>query len=172
MFVDFLMHSWDLLMGASTVKWTTHDPCLVLSKSDSILCTNFEFCEQTKILYIFKTYSSAKGSKLWWPKKFQEKSTYFRRRCKWCARRWYWASDCQKFVLKMIKLHLIDGFLQSFVMMPSSRQWFQGIRKKNSKSKIIKAMKFTSKTKLNHLLLSTFDAKYWRSQLDILYLSI
>ena len=32
--------------GASTVKWTTHDPCLVVSKSDSKLYTNFEFCEE------------------------------------------------------------------------------------------------------------------------------
>ena len=33
-------------MGVSTVKWTTHDPCLVLSEGDSILCTNVEFCEE------------------------------------------------------------------------------------------------------------------------------
>ena len=36
----------NLDMGASTVKWTTLDPYLVLSESDSILCTNFEFCEE------------------------------------------------------------------------------------------------------------------------------
>jgi hypothetical protein len=35
-----------LNMGASTVEWTTHDPCLVLSESDSILCIIFEFCEK------------------------------------------------------------------------------------------------------------------------------
>ena len=28
------------------VKWTAPDPCLVLSESGSILCTNFEFCEE------------------------------------------------------------------------------------------------------------------------------
>ena len=33
-------------MGASTVKWTCPDPCLVLSESDSKLYTNFEFCEE------------------------------------------------------------------------------------------------------------------------------
>ena len=33
-------------LGASTVKWTTPDPCLVLTESDSLLCTNFEFCEE------------------------------------------------------------------------------------------------------------------------------
>lgn len=31
-------------LGASTVKWTAPDLCLVLSASDSILCTIFEFC--------------------------------------------------------------------------------------------------------------------------------
>ena len=34
--------------GASTTKWTTLDPCLVLIESKSILCTNFEFCEEKK----------------------------------------------------------------------------------------------------------------------------
>ena len=32
-------------MGTTTVKWTTLDSCLVLSESDGILYTNFEFCE-------------------------------------------------------------------------------------------------------------------------------
>ena len=31
-----------LARGASMVKWTTLDPCLVFSESDSILYTNFE----------------------------------------------------------------------------------------------------------------------------------
>jgi hypothetical protein len=31
--------------GASTVKWTTFDPCLGLSESDPKLYTNFEFHE-------------------------------------------------------------------------------------------------------------------------------
>ena len=31
--------------GASTVKWTTLDPCSGLSKSDPKLYTNFEFYE-------------------------------------------------------------------------------------------------------------------------------
>ena len=44
---------------------------------------------------------------------------------------------------------------------------------KESNFKIAKFMKSTSKTKLNHLLLSiTFDAKYWRPRLDILYFII
>jgi hypothetical protein len=33
-------------VGASTVKWTTPHPCLVLSESESSLCTNFKFCEE------------------------------------------------------------------------------------------------------------------------------
>jgi hypothetical protein len=32
-------------VGASTVKWTTLDPCLGLSESDPKLYTNFEFYE-------------------------------------------------------------------------------------------------------------------------------
>jgi len=34
-----------IYMGASTVKWTTLDPCLGLSESDPKLSTNFEFYE-------------------------------------------------------------------------------------------------------------------------------
>ena len=45
-------------MGASTVKWTTLDPCLVFSESDSKLYTSFEFCEEKKIIDILKTYCS------------------------------------------------------------------------------------------------------------------
>ena len=40
----FLAYDWQL--GASTIKWTTLDPCLVFSESDSKLYTNFEFCEE------------------------------------------------------------------------------------------------------------------------------
>jgi hypothetical protein len=35
-------------MGVSTIKWIATDLCLVLSESDFILCTNFEFCEKKK----------------------------------------------------------------------------------------------------------------------------
>ena len=34
-----------MVMGASTVKWTTLDPCSGLSESDPKLYTNFEFYE-------------------------------------------------------------------------------------------------------------------------------
>ena len=43
------------LLGASMVKWTTLDPCLVFSDSDSKASTNFEFCEE-KFTDITKTY--------------------------------------------------------------------------------------------------------------------
>jgi hypothetical protein len=36
----------DTKLGASTVKWTTLDPYLVLNESDLELCTNFEYCEE------------------------------------------------------------------------------------------------------------------------------
>ena len=32
--------------GASMVKWTARNPCLVLSESDSKLYTSFKFCEE------------------------------------------------------------------------------------------------------------------------------
>jgi hypothetical protein len=34
-----------MLLGASTVKWTTLDPCSGLSESDPKLYSNFEFHE-------------------------------------------------------------------------------------------------------------------------------
>ena len=83
-------------VGASTVKWTTPNPCIVLCESDSSLCTNIEFYEEN-IIDILRTFSSTKSSNLWW-KNLQEKSTDFERRCKWCASMWYWTSDCLKFV--------------------------------------------------------------------------
>jgi hypothetical protein len=33
-------------LGASTIKCTTLDPCLVFKESDSKLYTYFEFCEE------------------------------------------------------------------------------------------------------------------------------
>ena len=43
-------------MGASMVKWTSSNPCPVLSESDSKLYINFESCEE-KIIDIFKSIS-------------------------------------------------------------------------------------------------------------------
>jgi hypothetical protein len=36
----------DMHVGANTVKCTNPNPYLVLSESDSILCTNTEFCKE------------------------------------------------------------------------------------------------------------------------------
>ena len=46
---NIVMDDWildeKLLRGASTVKWTTLDPCSTLGESDPKLYTNFEFYE-------------------------------------------------------------------------------------------------------------------------------
>ena len=57
--------------------------------------------------------------------------------------------------------------------MPPNSYEFKDYEIYNSNSKIVKFMKFTSKTGLNHLLLSiTSNDKYWRCQLDFLHSSI
>jgi hypothetical protein len=76
----------EIYEGASTVKWATLDPYLVLSESDSILSTGFEFCEE-KNHRQFKKLLIYKAKHFMMKTKFQEMSTYFRRRCKWCASR-------------------------------------------------------------------------------------
>ena len=43
-------------MGASTVKWTTLDPGLVLNESYPILCTSFEFCEEKSHRHLKEKY--------------------------------------------------------------------------------------------------------------------
>ena len=60
------------------------------------------------------------------------------RRWMWCASRWCWTSNCLKFVYCTRKVHSIDDFLQNFVMMPWSVQWFRWIWKylKLNKSQI------------------------------------
>ena len=52
--VDVIRLEERLEVGASMVKWTGPLPCLVLSEGDSILHTNFEFCEE-KIIDILET---------------------------------------------------------------------------------------------------------------------
>ena len=44
-----------MIVGASTVKYTTPLPCIGLSDSDAKLYANFEFCEG-KIINILKTH--------------------------------------------------------------------------------------------------------------------
>ena len=60
--------------GASTVKWTSLDPCLVVSESDSILYTNFKSCEK-KITCILKTCWSTKPSNLIYDDKINSKKS-------------------------------------------------------------------------------------------------
>jgi hypothetical protein len=50
-------------LGASTVKWTTSDPCLVLSESDSILHIKFEY-------YEVKNHRHFKNILIYKPKQF------------------------------------------------------------------------------------------------------
>ena len=56
------------LLGASKVKWTTHDPCLVFSECVSVLYTNFEFYEgknhkhfKSKLIYKAKHITMTKN---------------------------------------------------------------------------------------------------------------
>ena len=41
-----------MLRVAGTIKWTTLDPCLVFSESDSKLYTNFEACEEKNLRHL------------------------------------------------------------------------------------------------------------------------
>ena len=84
--------------GASTIKWTTPYPCLVLTESDLILCPNFKLFWRKihrHFKYILLIY---KAKQFMMTKESQEKSTYFRGWCKWCACRWCWANGCLNFV--------------------------------------------------------------------------
>ena len=75
-------------VGASTVKWTAPDPCLVLSESDSILCTNFESCEEKK-------HTNLQRQVIHDDKKNSKKSLHI---LEDGASRWYWTSDCPKYI--------------------------------------------------------------------------
>ena len=156
-------------LGASTVKWITPNPCLVLSES-------FEFCEENH-RHLTKTYWPTKPSNLWWKICFQEKSTYFRRRCKWCANRWFWTSKCLNFAKYMIELYKIDvNFYKVLWWCPQVDNEIREYKIKISKKsnfKIFKVIRFMLKTILIHLHLSTIANKKFRgSQLHILNLSI
>jgi hypothetical protein len=71
-------------LGASTIK--VDNPRLVFSETDSKLYTKIEICEEKNHKH-FKNILIYKSNKLVMTKKFQEKSTYFRRWYKWCASR-------------------------------------------------------------------------------------
>jgi hypothetical protein len=59
--------------GASMVKWTTLDPCLVFSEIHSKLYTYFEFCEEKNHKH-FKNILIYKAKQIIMTKKIQEKS--------------------------------------------------------------------------------------------------
>ena len=63
---------WVQNWGPSMVKWTTSDPYLVLSESDSNLYTDFEFCIEKNHRHWENIYWYTKPSSLWWQKVFQE----------------------------------------------------------------------------------------------------
>ena len=68
-----------------------------------------------------------------------------------------------------VMLGLHEQFMFSIVQVDDEFKEYE----KKFNFKIVKVVKSTSKTRLNHLLLSiTFNDKYWRSQLDVLYTSI
>ena len=52
--LDVHWNNYGYHIGASTVKWTAPDPCLVLSESDSVVCTNILKTYWSK--NILKTY--------------------------------------------------------------------------------------------------------------------
>ena len=58
-------------LGASTVKWTNLDPCLVFNESDSKLYINFEFCEEKNHRH-YKEILIYKVKQIVMTKQFQE----------------------------------------------------------------------------------------------------
>jgi hypothetical protein len=76
-----------IAMGASTVKWTTLEPCIGLSESNSKLYTNFEICEDKIHKQLKKNIVIYKAKQFLLTNFFQEKSTYLKGWCKWCANR-------------------------------------------------------------------------------------
>ena len=63
-----------ITMGASTVKWTTLEPCIGLSESNSKLYINFEICEDKN--HKNKKHSDLQSQAIYVDNCFQEKSTY------------------------------------------------------------------------------------------------
>ena len=72
--------------GASTVKWTTLDPCLVFNERDTKLYTNFEFCEK-KFKDILK-HTNIRSQTNYDENQNSKKSSHILgKTCKWCASR-------------------------------------------------------------------------------------
>ena len=67
-------------MSASTVKWTSLNPFISLSESDSKQSTNFELFEEKNLTHS-KNLLIYKAKQFTFTKKSQKISTYFTRRC-------------------------------------------------------------------------------------------
>ena len=158
-------------MGASTVKWTTLHPCSGLSESDPKLYTNFEFHEMKIHKHLENIWIYKAKQFMFTKKQLQTTYIYFRWRCNWWTSGWHWKDNCQKLVQNIISLHKIDESSKNnyydlkFIM--NSRNV-----KKKIEFKIFKVMKLAFKIIFGQLLLRiTFYDRFWRSHVDILYLS-
>ena len=153
------------------VKWTTLGPCTCLSESDSKLHTNFECCEK-KIVNNFWKYWSTKPSNLCWQNNLKKSPHILE----------YGASgdieQVSKFCLKYNKNRLNQWFSTKEnyfkLFFDDNRKFIMNSRdmKMHIRFKIVKVMKFTSKTKRSYLLLSiTLNDRFQRSNLRIPHLS-
>ena len=85
--------------------------------------------------------------------------------------------DIEKIIVKnlfkiFIALHEIDESSIFFLLWPQVCNEFKECEKKEFKFKIFKVMKLTFKIIFSQFLLRiTFDDRFWRSHIDILYLS-
>ena len=106
-------------LGASTVKWTTLDPCSGLSESDPKLYTNFEFYEIEIHKHLENIWIYKAKQFMFTKKQFQTMYIYFRRWCKWWTSGWHWKDNCQKLVQNIITLHEIDESSKKITMTSS-----------------------------------------------------
>ena len=148
---------------ASMVKWTALDPCSCLCESDPKLYTNFEFYEIEIHKHLENIWIYKAKQFLFTKKQFQTTYIYFRRLCKWWTSGWRWKDNCHD--MKLMNLQSKNYYDLKFIM--NSRNM-----DKIFKFKIFKVMKLTFKIIFSKLLLHiTFEDRFWRSQIDILYLS-
>ena len=133
-----------LVGGASTVKWTTLDPCSGLCESDPKLYTNFEFHEieihknlVNILIYKAKQFMFTK-------KQFQTTYIYCRRQCKWWTSGWHRKDNCQKLVQSIISLHEFDD-LEKNLLWPQVYNKFKECEKKNARSKYLRSWNLRSK---------------------------
>ena len=70
------METFDQNLGASTVKWTTPYPCLVLSESDSMLYSNFAFVKRQIIKKKSQNHVDLQSQAIYDEKKISKKSLH------------------------------------------------------------------------------------------------